>query len=385
MKKTFSFIDSLFKSPNFAIGFMITISVISIYGTLFPPKTPYDFNIYKTPFFMGLLLLFAIDIGYCTCFRIIKVYIGICKGKFEGKNLGNVKKDILEDFKTKGFKIKGLDDGYLITKGLFRTYSVISLHIFVILLIITAGISSFFGFLGTVNIYEKKGTDICFSWNEKKDVRLPFNIFINSSRVEYYPMPLKLEIQDLKNDVKKEFITKEGDIIDFNGVKLRILKGVVENKTIIFSVFHNDIEIGPFENEYLRDNISFKIKFLAYIDPMPRQFYADIIVNDRKGNTSSKIININNPMDFQGYKIYLIDIGRDDFGFPYVGLQITYEPLINIIWVICFFIILTLVIYPFVEGTYIRLKENGDTFIVLVRTEKLNQTIRDIIKSHEII
>lgn len=384
MRKVFNFLDSLLKSPNFAIAFMISIGVISIYGTLFPPKTPYDFNLYKTPFFMGILLLFAINICYCTYFRIAKTYSGIIKGKFEGKNLGYVKKNILEEFRAKGFKIKKIDDGFLIFKGLIKTYSIIFLHILIILLIIIAGLSSYFGFLGTVNIHENRGTDICFSWNDKKDVKLPFNIFINSSRIEYYPMPLKLEIQDLKNGIKKEIITKEGDIVDYNGIKLRILKGVIERKTVIFSIFHNEIETGPFENEYSSNDSFLRINFLAYIDPMPRQYYADVSVSDRHGNTLTKTININNPMDFRGYKIYLIDIGRDDFGFPYVGLQITYEPMISLIWTICIFIIIALLIYPFVDDNFIKLKEQGEGYSVSWGKGKQNQTILDIIKLHEI-
>lgn len=384
LAKAFKFIDSLLKSTNFAIFFMIFIGVISIYGTLFPPRTPFDFNLYKTPFFISLLFLFAINVGYCCYFRIIRVFVAIIKGKFTGKVFCSVKKDILENFKKRGFKIKQIEDGYLVSKGLVKTYSIVLLHIFIVLLIITAGLSSYLGFLGTVNIHEKNGTDICFSWNEKKDVLLPFNIYINSTRIDYYPMPLKLEIVNLKDNTKKEIITKEREVIDYNGLKIRILKGVIERKSVVFSVLYNGTEIGTFENDFLHENFSFKIKLLAYMDPLPRQFYADITIQDRMGNRDSKTININNPMEFQGYRIYLIDIGKDDFGFPYVGLQITYEPMLRMIWIICVLIILTLIIYPFVNEYHIKLKNEDNGFNIFVWKEILDPAVLDMIRTYEI-
>ncbi len=121
LKKAFNLIDSLFKSSNFAIIFMILIGIVSIYGTIFPPKTPFDFNLYKTPFFISLLFILVINIGYCSYFRIIKVYGAIRKGKFTGKKFCSVKINILESFQKKGFKIRKIDDGYVVSKGFVRT------------------------------------------------------------------------------------------------------------------------------------------------------------------------------------------------------------------------------------------------------------------------
>ncbi|MCX7769852.1 MAG: cytochrome c biogenesis protein ResB [Proteobacteria bacterium] len=385
LKKTLTLIDSILKSPKYAIIFMISIGVISIYGTIFPAKTPYDFNLYKTPLYIGLLIILSINIAYCTYFRIIKVFFALQRGKFGQERIYTVRKDILELFTNRGFKIKKVDGGYLVFKGLLRTYAILTLHILIISFILTAGLSSYLGFLGTVNVHEKRGTDICFDWNEKKDVVLPFYIFVNATKIEYYPMPLKIEIEDLKNSNKREFVTKEGDIINYDGLKLRILKGIIEKRSIIFTLIDNNLEVGPFENEYSGKDNAFKIKFLAYIDPLPKQFYADLTINDRDGNTTNKIISINNPLNFKGYKVYLVDINRDEFGFPYVGLQITYEPLLTIIWVLCFLIVLTLFVYPFVDEVFVKLRENEMGFDVYIWKEKRNFYLIEKIKSYEIV
>lgn len=379
----FKFLDKLFKSSNFAIILMITISIISIYGTLFPAKTPFDFNLYKTPFFIFLLFIFAINIAYCSYFRVVKTFIAINKGNFGGQPILYVKEEIIEELKEYGYKVKKIDKGYLISKGALRTYSIIGLHVFIVALLIVAGLSSYLGFLGTVNVYEKKSTDICFSWKEKKDVYLPFTISINSANIDFYPMPLKLLVEDRVTGDNLEIVTSEGGTFSFKDYKIKIFKAIIEKKTIIFYLMKDGMQIGPFENQYMDNERYLNIKFLAYQEPLPKQYYADITVGNNEKNIR-KQISINNPLNFEGYNIYLIDIGSDQFGFPYVGLQITYEPFINFIWLLSFFIILSLFIYPFVSQSFISLKAQENRYAVYVWKTKFTNRELEILKKYEI-
>ncbi len=384
VKKILKFIDNLFKSSHFAIIFMISIGIVSIYGTIFPPKTPFDFNLYKTPFYLAMLLVFAINVAYCTYFRIIKVYRALKNGSFSTTPLVIVKKDVLGALKDKGFNIKETKRGLLVTKGIIKKVSIICLHVFIVLLIIIAGLSSYYGFLGTVNIHEKGSTNICFSWNDKADVSLPFSIMVKSIMVDYYPMQLKIEIEDSKTNKKREVVTREGGIIELDNIKVKVLKGLVEKRTIVFTIIRDGVEIGPFDNEYTDQYISFKIKFLAYIEPIPKQFYAYLNVKNHDKEID-KVVSINNPLVFDGYRIYLIDTGVDDFGFPYAGLQITYEPLITLIWVLCILIVLSLMVYPFVKEEHLLLAFDNDRFIVYVWKNSINEKTNELLKQYETI
>jgi len=383
-EKILNFIDNLFKSSRFAIFFMLFIGIVSIYGTLFPPKTPFDFNLYKTPIYIAMLLVFAINVAYCTYFRIIKVYQALKNGLFGTTPLIIVKKDVLEALREKGFYIKETKKGLLVSKGIIKYISIICLHIFIVMLIIIAGVSSYYGFLGTVNIHEKNSSNICFSWNDKTDVSLPFSIMVKSISVDYYPMSLKIEIEDNKTNKKREFVTREGGIIEFNKIKVKILKGLVETRTIVFTIIKDGVEKGPFDNEYSDKSISFKIKFLAYMEPTPKQFYAYLNVKN-KDREIDKVISINNPLVFDGYRIYLIDTGVDDFGFPYVGLQITYEPLINVIWILCILIVVTLIVYPFVKDEYLLLAFDDDRFKVYVWKNCVDEKTKELLKQYETV
>ena len=384
IKKILNFIDNLFKSSRFAIIFMIFIGIVSIYGTLFPPKTPFDFNLYKTPFYIAMLLVFAINVAYCTYFRIIKVYQALKKGSFGTIPLMIVQKEVLGAIKERGFKIKETNKGLLASKGIIKSISIICLHVFIVLLIIIAGVSSYFGFLGTVNIHENRSSNICFSWNDKTDVSLPFNIMVKSIKVDYYPMPVKVEIEDNKTNKKSEFVTKEGGIIEFDKSRVKILKGLIESRTILFTIIKDGVEIGPFENEYSDQSISFKIKFLAYIEPVPKQFYAYLNVrsNDKE---IDKEVSINNPLVFDGYRIYLINTGVDDFGFPYAGLQITYEPLISLIWILCILIVLSLIMYPFVNEEHLLLVFENDRVVVYVWKNSADGKTKELLKQYETV
>lgn len=345
---------------------MLIIGFLSIYGTIYPARTPFDFNIYKSPYYLTLLFLFFINIVYCSYFRIVKVFSAVFEGNFKSPLSYIVveEKEILKKFSDVGYKIISLDDGFMARKGTLRSVMVILAHVSVALLMVAAGISSYLGFLGTVNIHEGKSSNICFSWKEKKDVNLPFELFVNNVHIDFYPMPLKIEIENLADGSRKQEITKEGDLLNFENRKIKIVKAIPEKKTIVFNIKNGDKEEGPFENIYISKDMSFKIIFLAYRDPLPRQYYAYISAFDKEGKKESKAVSINNPMYFNGYRIYLIDIGVDDFGFAYAGFQITKEPLINFIWFLCIVIIVCLSLYHLVEERFLRFYREEDKLIV---------------------
>lgn len=356
MKKVFYFIDRTFKSVKFSMLLMLFIAIASVYGTIYPAKGPYDFNLYKTPYFIALLFIFAVNTFYCTIYRVLPHF----KSKFKRVNFVGeryyIKSQFL-DFKEiilrKGFEIEELEDGFIARKGKFKGVLILTIHIAVIIILIGGGLSSLTSFLGTVNIHVGDEIDLVFDWDEKKDVKLPFKINPESLFIDYYPMDIKILIEDTVKGDQKEFITKEGKIVNFSGKNIKIEKADPSSISVFFKVNGSD---ELFRNE-TGDGI--KISLKAYMDPIIRQYYCTLVLRGSEGEIRKKI-SINDPLDYKGYKFYLIETGKDPFGFDYVGIQITKDVFQYIIWFGSVLLSISLILYPFVQTKAFRVVKKGE-------------------------
>ena len=76
--------------------------------------------------------------------------------------------------------------------------------------ILAGGLISTFGFIATVNVYEKTSTNNVFRWDIKQDISLDFDLHVTKINFDYYPVPVKIGI--LKNGEKADlFETETGD------------------------------------------------------------------------------------------------------------------------------------------------------------------------------
>lgn len=367
MKKLFEFLDSTLKSVRFTVVLMLGIGAASIYGTIFPAKTPFEFNLYKTPAFIALLFVFALNIAYCTFGRLLKQ----TKTRGEKKPIGQeicrlscTVEDAAEKFKNRGFAVETTQEGFTASKGRYKSVIVLIIHAASVFLLISAGLSSATGFLGTSNVHVNDKLSACFDWRKKTDVPLPFDIYVDGAFTDYYPMPIKVELENAVTGMKKLVVTKENETIDFESLKIKILKADPPSRTVLFGVIKDGREHGPYENITTAENFSLSIKLMAFIDPLPKQYYTDVAVFENSVQQTRKRVSINDPLFYKGYRIYLVETGKDSYGFDYVGFQITKEPLINAIWFFSVLLCAALAAYPFMRKYYIRVIQEDGTLIV---------------------
>lgn len=369
MRNLLTFIDKTLKSVKFSVILMLLIALASIYGTVFPAKGPYDFNLYKTPYFIALLFLFALNLLYCTLFRVFKQIKGKYKIGITGRETFHTEKSIeqiKEALKNKGYKIFETDYGLIAKKGILRYTSIILIHISIILILIFAGLSNMTGFLGTVNVHVGDETEKVFDWEEKEDIKIPFRIYAENLFIDYYPIDVKILVEDINSGEKREFITKEGKVIIFSGRTIKVEKVDLQN----FYVYFKTSEIGNeiFKNEDL--NSAIRIKLKAYMDPVIRQYYCDLTLKDSGKEIVRKRVSINNPLIYGDYRFYLIETGKDPFGFDYVGFQITKEPFINFIWLGSILLCLSLIFYPFLKESYVKVYKETKGIKITLYNEK---------------
>ncbi len=369
MRNIFSFLDRTLRSVKFSVVLMLLIAIASIYGTIYPAKTPFDFNLYKTPYYIGLLFLFAINLSYCTVTRVYRQL----KGKYEAGLVGDhtyyTQADIglvRERLISAGYEILEKDYGLLARKGLLRYSSILVIHISLVMLLVFAGLSNLFNFHGTVNVHVGDEKDLVFDWKEKRDVKFPYKIIPHYLFVEYYPMDIKIELEDQKGE-KTEIITREKKTVSFAGRNIFIEKADLTDFSVHFRI---DGEKDIFKN--LTPDQTIRIKLKAYADPVVKQFYCDL---ELKG-VAKKRISVNDPLTYEDYKFFLIDTGKDDFGFDYVGFQITREPFINLIWLSSILLCLSLCLYPFLKESFIRVyKEEKGLKIVFFNEKNIFEEI----------
>ncbi len=377
MKKFLLFIDSLLKSVKFAVILMLLIGAASIYGTIYPAKTPFDFNLYKTVPFTALLFLFAVNVAYCTAFRLVK-QVKARRSDFKGgKEVVTVDKGdfFLERLKEAGFKTEDRGEYIYAVRGWNRLTVILIIHIAIVLLLTGAGLSSLTGFIGTANVHVNDKLSQCFDWEKKKDVPLPFDIVVDRAEIIYYPMPIKVLVQDMLSNESSLIVTKELEKITFGSHSFKITKADPATGKMTIYLIREGREEGPFENIVTGDNRQFKFTLKAYIDPTPRQYVAEVAIFENRIQKVSKRISINDPLIYRGYRIYLLNIDKDEFNFPYVGFQITKEPFLWLIWFSSILLCLSLFVYPFLKEYRLILVKNGERLIVYSNDE----TVKDLL------
>ncbi|MCX7991079.1 MAG: cytochrome c biogenesis protein ResB [Proteobacteria bacterium] len=363
MKRILSFIDNTLKSVKFSIFLMLLIAIASIYGTIFPARGPFDFNLYKTPYFIALLFLFALNTTYCTFFRVFRqLKVKYIKG-ISGKKIFYVKADI-QDVKDKiikkGYRTEDRDDGFFARRGKARYIAILTIHFSIIIILIAGGLSNLTSFLGTVNIHVGNETDTVFDWDKKEDVRIPFIIKPENLFIDYYPMDIKVLIENIKTGETREFVTKEKEVIKFSEKLIRIEKADPLSASVFFKI-NNNVDI--YKNESPTDGI--KVKLRAYIDPVVKQYYCDLSVKIN-GEVIKKRISINDPFIYNNYRIYLIETGKDQFGFDYAGFQISRDIFQWLLWLGSILLCISLSFYPFLkDGSIMVIKRENFLEITL--------------------
>ncbi|GAB4434659.1 MAG: hypothetical protein OHK0040_05710 [bacterium] len=366
MKRFFDTIDKTLKSVKFAVFLMLLIGAASIYGTIFPARTPFDFNLYKTPPFILLLFLFAVHIAYCTLFRLLKQSKTRLSNKTGGKEIARVplETDLVNKLKKRGFKTEEVAEGLYLHKGSMRIRCVLLIHLALVLLLIAVGLSSLTGFLGTANVHVGDKLSSCFDWNKKVDVPLPFDIIVDKAEILYYPMPIKVLAEDMISGQRELITTKEEEKVTFASHIFKIVKAQPATGRMLINLIKDSKETGPFENVVATDDLKVRFTLKAYIDPIPKQYVADIAVFENRVEKASKRISINDPLFYKGYRIYLLNIDKDEYNFDFVGFQITKEPFMGPIWFSCILLCLSLLLYPFMKEFRMRIEQKDGELVI---------------------
>lgn len=269
--KTYRFLAS----TELAVVLFITISLLAVPGTLLEDRD----IIYKNPLFIGLLVLFAINLVLCTIRRF---------------------------------------------KSLAK--SVLVLHLGVIVTLAGCVLTTF-GYVATVNIYEGTAVNRAYRWDLQRDEPLGIDLGISRIHREFYPIPVKVGV--LRGEEKVSLQTlKTGESFSLGGYDVRV-DGLDPAAAVLrLTVLQRGVPVGSCDTEgngTLPLEFPYRFKLVAFMNPVLKRLWVDLRVATQ-GEYKEGVAEVNHPFMWNGLYFYNTQVNADAAGNAYAGIQIVRDP-----------------------------------------------------------
>ena len=256
---------------------------------------PSTFNVFRSPFFLIPAALLVLNVLFCVIPRLREMSAG---------------------------------------KPL--TWSFAGLHIGLLLLAAGMAVDGVSGFVGTQ--YFPVGVPYAgyHNWRTGRDETLPFTVTVTGSEVRFHPRNLQLGVNDSAGKEVGLFVVREGVSFEAPGTGLVVTprKFDEEGKTLVL-----DASIGGSRQAGLMATVEapaqvggYAIMPVAYSNPEPSGYVASVRFTGAGRAPEETTVRINHPVCFAGTSFSIVDINRDAYRNPIVGLQMTREPGAPIFW-----------------------------------------------------
>lgn len=384
-----------FSSLYLTLGLLLGLAAVSIFGTIWPAQeqaldiTRYDL-FYQSPGFRLLLLLLALNLGVCTL-RTIRRNLGDRARYLEilrSERIFNIGQRYLlpadVDFsrldgalRRRGYRVGAAHGVLLAQRGRTGRWGSTLVHL-AVLVIMAGALSSQLGFVGTLNLYVGDQSGDYFDWQQQRDLPLGFSFRLDSFEPVYYPIELKFVA--LERGSGKELATytaREGETVDLPvpGETARVLKFIPDQEELVLEISKNGVPLGEYHalGGKLHNTGTFvnqvdpgvDLRPLAWRDPVLRQLHSEVSILRDGRVVKQGVIEVNQPLVFDGVTIYQIGFSRDKFGFWAAGFQLSRDPGKPAVWVGCIAIILGLLLAFAVPCRVVGVSRHGDEVLLV--------------------
>jgi hypothetical protein len=262
-------------STELAVVLFITIALLAVPGTLLEDRD----IIYKNPLFVGLLVLFGLNLGLCT----IRRFRSLAK-------------------------------------------SVLVLHLGIIITLAGCVLTSF-GYVATVNIYEGTAVNQAYRWDLQRDEPLGVELGISRINRGYYPVPVKVGV--LRGEEKVSLHTlKTGETFPLDGYTIRIDELDFPTEVLRLTVLRGGVAVGTCdtnEKSLLPPEFPYRFKLVAFMNPVLKRLWVDLRVAGQ-GEAVEGVAEVNHPFMWKGLYFYNTQVDVDAAGNSYAGIQIVRDP-----------------------------------------------------------
>lgn len=363
-------------SPRLSVALLLTLPGCGILGTLVPqglgPSQYKDLyptawrlilaagmgDYYRSPFYRGLLILFAANLLACSARRSLdsvrNVWASGRAFRIAGVGSGGMAPAQLV---RSGFRIRS-EQPLHATRRAWAFLGFPLAHLGPLAVLLGGLWGSLDGFVGTKNVYVGGSTETVYVWSEESDRRLPFTLAVEDFRLLNYP--LEIEVRATAGEERAVLRTRVGRMTRVPGTPygVRIDRFDPAEGDAPYWVETPGGRVGPF----LRENMAsapVRLEFLAYRDPEVRRAEAIVALlgSDAKALARQRVA-INEPLVFGGLRIFLTAWGKDAQNRPYAGFQVVRDPGQTLTWFGSAILCAGLALLLFIDGAWVR-EEGG--------------------------
>jgi hypothetical protein len=275
LKNGFKWVYSFIASRELAIVLFSAVCLFAIFGTILGKE-----GIYSSPIFRIIIGLIGANLLFCT----------------------------LQRAKT-------------LPKSIFI------MHIGVIVTL-TGGVVSTFGYVATVNIYEGTSVDKAYRWDIDKDIPLGMELALEKINMEYYPIPVKVGVLRGKEKVGLH-ILKTGESFNLGDYEVKVDTLELPSENLKLSVFNQRHFIGTADTSgvsNLPPDFPYEFVLVAFRDPSLKRMWVNLRLSKGSETIAEGTSEVNSPFEWKGLRFHHVQIARDPYGMPYAGIQITNDP-----------------------------------------------------------
>ncbi len=303
------------------------------------------------------MALFTINLILCTIHHFLphlKVFFS--KELFNGKavqnpwisrkiNAGTSTRDetmsrVKDYLARKGFKLIDTPKGTVAEKGRYSRLLPFLFHLGILIVLIGAIIGSVFGFVGTANVHVKTETNEFFNWSELKDDKLDFTIRVDDFKLEYYPIAIRVGVQDKITKEKLgqyELMERQGFSIKDSPYSVFIIDAVLDFRfsvpKVYFTLFKDGAEVGTYYSDEPVQGFPYELILTDYKPQrIPKTMMVKFQIKEGGKVTAQSDIEVNHPFTYKGVTFYETSFDRDSYGFLYIGFQIVKDPGLEVVY-----------------------------------------------------
>jgi len=396
-KNTINRLFGFFGSVKLTVFILSFIAITSVLGTLIKQNAPAEeylstysetiiriivlfklYDIYHAPWFIGAVVVFAINLGVCTFTRFFRKKKGASFSLPDEKTLSNMElsftlnKDlegVLLPLIKKSFKKKiyDSDDGLIYEKNPFSKYGVPLIHISIIVILIGSLVGLIWGYKGFVVLHKGDIKEKFLLRGEgTKEMGLGFAIRCKDFNISYYPNGSPKDYVTTVEVIEKGRVILEKDIrvnnpLNYKGLHLyQSSYGV--SPLFMFKIDGKEVNLKEHDEYETQGFIMIPIRFDASIHNFGPGVQVAYLDNNGEPKTAWFLRDIPKmkQRNLAGKTVMLEDIKED----LWTGLEVTYDPGVSIVWTGFALLLLGLYINFFVISGRVYIRRLPDALIV---------------------
>ncbi|MBI5206845.1 MAG: cytochrome c biogenesis protein ResB [Candidatus Firestonebacteria bacterium] len=294
---------------------------------------------------------------------------------------------ILDSLNGKHYYINHTDNCIFAEKGKIRYWGSYLIHFGILLFITGYIIGKTFGALGTARLYNNSNIDSYYNWYNNKFESFKYEIQLENLTIEYYPPKVNIEIimpytnekyliqEKEKIEIKNtpyilEFYRFVPDAMFKDGLVYEISK-VVGNICFVFRIYENNRLLSTYflfsDTYYVNavENVEMQMRIDSF-KILENEVKGDLVFIDKQKKEIIEKCNIriNDPVKFNDTFFYLTQYGQDEFKNLNIGLQISKDPGLVMVWISFIFLVSGVAFSFFIyHKKIIVLKDNKDIII----------------------